>query len=200
MVAFCHEGALLTADEFLREWTGRLVKIDFRTPKPVLPSASTSFLYSAGLPQTFSIECSQIVTISTNANPTNLSDVWSEQMCDWAMPHEWHRFWRIGDIAYTQADAWLCVEEVTGHIYAIDVEIDNPVYLVARSVMNLAASMLYWTRWYTATSGVIASVDELRRIFLEDSDISSDEFDDFWGALLDSECETGIERLTVTHT
>jgi hypothetical protein len=197
---FCHKGTLLTGDEFSREWNGHLATIEFVTPKPLLPAATVSFFYSAGLPRTFSITGSQIVTFTTISTATNVSETWPEQMREWAMPHDWARFWRIGDIAYTQADAWLCIEEVTGCIYAIDVDIDNPVYLVARSVINLAAAMLQWSQWYAATAGAIATVNELRQLFLDNSDIASDEFDGFWGAMLDSECETGIERFTVTHT
>ena len=116
------------------------------------------------------------------------------------MPHDWARFWRLGDITYTQAAAWLCIEEVTGCIYAVDVNIDDSVYLVSRSVINLASSLLHWSRWYAATDGAIASINELRQLFVDDTGITPDEFDAFWGALLESECDTGIERFTVTHT
>lgn len=132
----------MPSNEFSRQWPGQLGKIEFAAPRRFFPDATSRFFDEEGLPKTFTITGSQVLQFTTISRAENLNATWESQTSgDWVLPVGWDRFWRIGDIKYTQADAWRCIEELTGHIYGIDIEIDNPIYLIAKSVSNLASSM-----------------------------------------------------------
>ena len=140
--------------EFAKAWPGVLHKVGFVPPRPLLPSRTTSFLYHAGLPKKLSISCNQIVTFEMLPSAEHLSKTWAERMReDCLMPFDWGRYWRIGDIICTQAAPWLCLEEVSGRVFAIDVDIDGPVYPVNESLLSLGLSMLHWLRWLSETGG-----------------------------------------------
>ena len=190
----------MTTKEIANAWPGTLAKIDFIAPKPLLPSATISFLHAAGLPRTFTMHGSQVMTFTTLATAQPLSAMWNERIRDWLMPVDWARYWRIGDIAYTQASAWLCVEEVTGRVCAIDIDIDDSVYPVNESLTTLASSMLHWVRWYESSGGAVGSLDALRQAFAQDVTFKPNEYASFWGMLIYAEAESGIERLTVAHS
>jgi len=184
--------------EFARAWPGTLRKIEFVPPKPVLPYWTTIFPYDAGLRQTFSISNNEL-TITILEPAEQLSKTWNEQVRDWSMPHDWARSWRIGDITYTQASAWLCIEEVSGRVFAIDVEIDGPVYLINESLLNLALSMYHWARWFSDTGGCIGSVNKLRSTFAKDTAFKPGEIDAYWGPYITNISESNADAITVTH-
>src|SRR5688572_11686561 len=183
-------------------WPGSLAKIDFEPPKPVLPSGTITYLYFAGLPRSFQITGSQLVTFQMLSTAVHLGKTWNNVMedKDLSMPFDWARFWRIGDITYTQASAWLCIEEVTGSIYAIDVDVDDPVYLVNHSLANLVSSMLHWIQWCERTGGKVATINELVLAFTSDPTFRHGEFEAYWKLHIDSEAESGIDRFTVSYS
>ena len=189
----------MTSFNFLDEWPGKIEKIEFAHPKPLLPASTNSFLCHAGLPQTFAIQCSIEMAFTVQLNPVPLATTWREQVSDWVMPHDWARFWRLGDLTFTQGSAWICIEEVTGRIFGVDVGRDAPIFRIADSICSLAAGMLHWVRWYQRTGGDVTSIDELRTSFENDTDVTDDEFEAFWGLMIDSELDSGTERFVVAY-
>src|SRR5262245_34860574 len=109
---------MATAFDVARAWGGKLRPLQFPVPRPLLPAATISFLHSAGTPKSFRIDAHEKIRVEFATTPANLVDVWKSNVSDWAFPTGWGRFWRIGDVIYTQAQAWLCVEEVTGRVVA----------------------------------------------------------------------------------
>src|SRR5262245_9569887 len=107
----------LTPSNFAKAWKRPLQKIEF-SQWPVLPNETTSFLYYAGLPTSF--VCGH-TSFRFVAVPSRLSEIWSKSMdARWAFPFDWNRYWYLGDFEYTQACAWICIEEITGHIVKVD--------------------------------------------------------------------------------
>ena len=186
------------AFEFAREWGGRLRPIEFTVPKPLLPAATVSFLHFAGVPKRFEIRTSQITRFDFLATAENLADVWKRQMRDYSLPVGWAGLWRIGDITYTQAAAWLCIEEVTGCVVAVDVN-DNCLYPVNGSVEGLMRCLKLMRDWARPAGGSLARAGGFEEAIAQAPGLPAGEAAYFWQPLVAEAMESGCDTLVVEY-
>jgi hypothetical protein len=185
--------------EFVREWGGRLRPLEFPVPKPLLPSGTVTFLHYAGVPKRFEVTTSQVTRFAFLATAENLAGVWGREMRDYALPAGWAGLWRIGDITYTQADAWLCLEELTGRVVAVDVDIDNPVYPVNGSVEGLLRCMKLVRDWAQPAGGSLARAGSFEEAIGRAPALPAGEAEYFWQPLVAEATESGCDTLVVEY-
>jgi hypothetical protein len=183
--------------EFAEAWGGPLRPIEFPAPRPVLPAATVTFLHYAGVPRAFELTTYNEIRFEFRQTAANLAGVWAEEMPDVSLPVGWAGFWRIGDITYTQAAAWLCIEEVTGRVVAVDVEIDNPVYLVNGSVEGMMRCMRAVRDWARPAGGSLARAGSLEVALGRDPGLAGGEAKHFWQPLIGAATESGCDTLVV---
>jgi hypothetical protein len=186
------------AFEVAREWGGRLRPVVFTTPKLLLPASTISFLHYAGVPTRFEIDAHQRVRFDFLTTTVNLAAVWGDSMPDYSFPVGWGRLWRIGDITYTQAAAWLCVEELTGRVVAVDVDIDDPLYPVNGSVEAMVRCMRVLIDWSRSTDGSLAQAAALRSALAAAPGLAAGEAEHFWLPLVEEAVESGCDRFGVS--
>ncbi len=184
--------------EVARQWAGVLRPIEFAAPKPMLPASSVTFLHYAGLPTRFQVTTYQQIRFTLSAAAENLAGVWAAQMPDWSFPVGWGRLWRIGDITYTQASAWLCVEELTGRVVAVDVDIDAPLYVVNGSIERLVRCTRVLYDWSQPGDGSLARVAALIAALSNDPSLPAGEAGHYWLPLVEAAVESGCDRLQVS--
>jgi hypothetical protein len=130
----------------------------------------------------------------------NLATVWENNMQDWSFPVGWAGLWQIGDITYTQAGAWLCIEELSGRIVAIDVDIDDSLYLVNTSVEGMMRCMKFLRDWARSTGGLLTHVAGLKdAIARDDPALPQGEAQHYWLPLIESVVDSGSDKLTVEY-
>jgi len=185
--------------EFARQWGGRLRPIEFAVPKPLLPSGTIVFLNNAGVPKRFVVETATMTRFDFLATAENLAGVWGRTMRNSSLPVAWAGLWRIGDITYTQADAWLCIEEVTGRIVAVDVGINDPVYPVNGSVEGLMRCMKLVRDWAGPAAGSLARAGSFEEAIARAPHLAAGEARDFWQPLVAEAMESGCDRLVVEY-
>ena len=96
-----------------------------------------------------------------------MADVWARiQRGEWVMPYDWKRFWKIGDVEFSQSTAWLCLEELTGRIVTIDPEVETPIATVNSSLLQLGKCMLHLRDWFDKTGGDINNGTALVKLLL----------------------------------
>jgi SUKH-4 immunity protein len=187
------------AFEFAREWGGRLRPIEFPVPKPLLPSGTVSFLHFAGVPKRLEVTTCQTVRFDFLATAENLADMWKRKMRDWSLPIGWAGLWRIGDITYTQAHAWLCIEEMTGRVVAVDVGIDIPVYPVNGSVEGLMRCLKLVRDWALPARGSLARAGSFEEAITQAPGLPAGEAAYFWQPLVTEAIESGDDTLVVEY-
>lgn len=182
--------------EFAREWGGPLRPIEFPVPKPLLPSATVTFLHYAGVPKRFTCQTTRFdfLTIAEN-----LAAVWAREMRDSSLPVSWAGLWRIGDITYVQAAAWLCIEELSGRIVAVDVEIDNPLYVVNRSVGGLMQCMKVVRDWAGWQGGSLARAGSFEELITRTPALPEGEAGYFWQPLIAEAIDSACDTLVVEY-
>jgi hypothetical protein len=183
--------------EVAREWDGRLRPIEFAIPKPLLPSATVSFLHYAGLPTRFEIATHEQIRFGFRATAANLAETWSREMPTWSFPDGWARLWQIGDITYTQATAWLCIEELTGRVVAVDVDIDDPLSVVNGSVEGMVRCMRVVYDWVRTVGGSLDHVASLVSALFHDSVLPVGDAGHYWLPMIEAAVESGYDRLEV---
>ena len=169
--------------DFAARWGAPLHPLDFADPKPILPHATVRFLHTAGVPRAFGVRHAQRVELTFLSRGQSMAETWSTEIKGLALPVLWSSYWRIGTITYTQATAWLCIEEVTGRIIAIDVDIDEPVYAVNSSLPHMMGCMKHLVDWSTATEGRLSSATELEEAWAADPDLDGDATA-FWSPMI----------------
>jgi hypothetical protein len=184
--------------EVAREWGGRLRRIEFPVPKPLLPSSTLSFLHYAGVPTRFEVIADQQTRFEFLETPANLAGFWTREMPDWSFPVGWGRLWRIGDITYTQAAAWLCIEELTGRVVAVDVDIDDPLYVVNGSVEGMVRCMWVVYDWARSSGGAVAGAQSLVSALARDPVLPEGEAAQYWLPMIEAAAESGCDRLEVS--
>ncbi|WP_020476062.1 SUKH-4 family immunity protein [Zavarzinella formosa] len=184
--------------EAARQWGGLLHPIVFAAPKPLLPASTISFLHYAGVPTRFEVTANQPIRFAFTASGQNLAGVWATRMPDWSLPAGWSRFWQIGDITYGQADAWLCIEELTGRVVAVDVDLDDPLYVVNGSVERLVRCMRVLYDWSRPGDGSLARVAALTAVLSQDPALPAGEAGQYWLPLVEEAVESGCGRLEVS--
>ena len=185
--------------EFAREWGGELQSIEFASPKPLLPSKSTTFLYYAGIPKRFELATYQQVRFDFLSVATSLPSIWEHEMPEYSLPVQWAGLWRFGDITYTQAKSWLCMEEVSGRIVAIDVEIDNPLYVVNTSIDAMMRCMKLLRDWVRSTDGELAQRAQFTELISKYPDLDEGEANYFWLPLIEEAAEPGCEKVDLKY-
>ena len=183
--------------EVSREWGGRLRPIEFCVPKPLLPSRTVTFLHYAGVPKRFEVTAHQVVRFDFVAIAANLSELWARDMPDYSLPVGWGRLWRIGDITYTQAKAWLCNEELSGKVIAVDIDIDSPLHMVNGSIAGMVLCMRILYDWTQSAGESLSSMASLVSALTQAPVLSEDEAAHFWLLMLESAIESGCERIQV---
>jgi hypothetical protein len=193
------EGGSCMADPFevAREWDGRLRPIEFAVPKPLLPSDTVRFLHFAGVPTRFGITADEQVRFEFLATAANLGEVWARDMPEYSFPVGWGRLWRIGDITYTQAAAWLCIEELTGRVVAVDVDIDDPLHVINGSVEGMVRCMRMLYDWFRSAGGSLARAASLTSSLVHDSALPAGEAGHYWLPMVEAAVESGYDRLEV---
>lgn len=181
--------------EILRQWGGPLHSIEFIGPKPLLPSSTVTFLHFAGVPTRFEVVTYQQVRFDFLAAAENLAEVWAAQMPDWSFPVGWARLWRIGDITCSQSAAWLCIEELTGRVVAVDVDIDDPLYVVNESVEGLVWCFQGLYEWSRSSGGSLARVQELTAALASHP---AGDAGHYWLPLIEGALESGCDRIEVS--
>jgi hypothetical protein len=164
----------------------------------MLPASTISFLHYAGVPARFEVTTLQPIQFTFWASAQSLAGVWAARMPDWSFPAGWGRFWQIGDITYGQADAWLCVEELTGRVVAVDVDLDDPVYVVNGSVERLVRCMRVLYDWSRSGDGSLARVSELTTALSHDPLLPAGEAGHYWLPTVEEAVESGCDRLVVS--
>jgi hypothetical protein len=183
--------------EFAREWGGQLRPVEFPIPRPLLPSATGTFLHYAGVPKSFEVTTYQRIRFDFLTTAVNLASVWESAMRDYSFPVGWARLWRIGDITYTQAAAWLCIEELSGHIIAVDVDIDDPLYLVNSSVEGMMRCMRLLRDWARSTGGLLTHAASLQDAISRDPVLPAGEAKHYWLPLIAAAIDSGRDRVDV---
>ena len=161
-------------NEFAKQWPGDLRPLEFLPPRPMLPTQTVAFLHYAGLPKVFRLRYAQQIDFDFLPRAISMNEIWAAEMTDFSMPVSWARFWQIGAITYTQAKAWLCIEELTGRIVAIDVDIDDPVDVVSTSATRMMLSLKHLIDWSRATGGRLCEVVRLREALANDAELAGD--------------------------
>jgi hypothetical protein len=185
--------------EVAREWDGRLRPIEFSVPKPLLPAQTVTFLRHAGVPTRFEVAAHQQVRFEFVTTAANLASVWAREMPDYSFPVGWGRLWRIGDIKYTQAAAWLCVEELSGRIVAVDVDIDDPLYVVNGSVAGMVRCMRVLYNWARSAGGSLAHAASLASALAAAPTLPEGEAAHYWLPMVEAAVESGCVRLEVAY-
>jgi hypothetical protein len=185
--------------EVAREWGGRLRPIEFTVPKPLLPSATVTFLHYAGVPKRFEVTTYQMIRFDFLATAENLAAVWEREMRDSSFPVGWAGLWRIGDITYTQAAAWLCLEELSGRIVAVNVEIDDHLYPVNGAVESLVRCMKLVYDWARPARGSLARAGSFEESIARAPALPAGEAAYFWQPLIAEATESGCDRLLVEY-
>jgi hypothetical protein len=182
---------------FAKEWGGNLRPIEFAVPRPMLPANTITFLHYAGVPKRLVIDSNQTIQFDFLSTAGNLASAWPEAMRDYSFPVGWARFWRIGDITYTQASAWLCIEELTGHIVAIDIDIDNPVYLVNSSIAGMMQCIKLLRDWVRSANGVASGGESFSERLACEPGFDQRDASHFWLPLVESAIDGGCDRFEV---
>jgi hypothetical protein len=184
--------------DFVEEWSGDLRKIEFPVPKPMLPSAAVTFLHFAGLPKSLGVLSYQQIQFDFLLTAINLAGVWQKEMKDFSFPSSWARFWQIGSITYTQAAAWLCIEELTGRIVAVDVDIDDPVYVVNDSILGMMRCMKLLRDWVRLTDGSLTQATSFTDAISRDPALSLGDAKYFRLPIVEAAIDAGCDKVAVS--
>ncbi len=185
--------------EVAREWDGRLRPIAFPIPKPLLPSSTVTFLHYAGVPTQFELAAQQRVRFEFMTTAANLAGVWARAMPDYSFPVGWGRLWQIGEIAYTQAAAWLCIEELTGRVVAVDVDVNDPLYFVNESVAGMVRCMRLVYDWAHSSGRSPARAASLASALAHDPALLAGEAAHYWLPMVKAAAKSGCELIEVAY-
>jgi hypothetical protein len=183
--------------EFAKEWGGPLRPIAFSVPKPLLPAETISFLHYAGVPRVFELSTYQIIRFEFLPTAMNLAMAWGDEMPDCSLPVGWAGLWRIGSITYTQAAAWLCVEELSGRVVAVDVEISPPLYPVNGSVEGMMRCMKLVRDWAGSAAGSLTRAGSLDEAIARAAVPLATEMPYYWQPEITCAIESGCDTLAV---
>jgi hypothetical protein len=155
------------------------------------------FLHSAGLPARFEVVTYQRTVFTFSTAGKTLAGMWASHMPDYSFPADWARLWWFGDIDSTQASAWLCLEELTGRIVAVDVDREDPLFVVDTSVVALVRCMGLIHSFAQSNDGSLNRVEALVDALSNDLDLARGEAGHFWLPLIEAAIESGCGRLEV---
>lgn len=113
-----------------------------------------------------------------------------------AMPQEWDRFWHLGEVEYIQSQAWSCIEEVTGRVVSIDVEIDDPVSPINSSILHFMSCLKTIRDWSQETGGSMEELAELMGAL--ETEVKDNDAEEYWLPYLEYEQDSEEEFLDIT--
>jgi hypothetical protein len=143
-----------------------------------------------GLPRELTIYCYNDITLRFSGSATPLGAIWERdlkrgyKMGD--MPAEWTRFWHLSDQEYVQGGGWVCVEEITGRLFVIDLDLPEPIYLLNSSVRNFYTTLAHFLEWSEKTGGSPAETVRLRDALRRQGCVPPEELEPFWMNFIDA--------------
>ncbi|MDX2107515.1 MAG: hypothetical protein SFY67_14030 [Candidatus Melainabacteria bacterium] len=186
----------------LFEWTKRWHPVILPQSPPALPRDCELVLLNLGFPQVVEIRCYNDITLEFSGKLTKLSDIWQRDTDTGlklgTMPKDWNRFWHVADQKYLQGGGWICIEEKTGKLFVIDLDLSEPVFLLCSSVQNLYRLLLHANLWTENTDGNSNAIKKLRRELLSLTNFSSKELGPFWINIIDATLDQESPHLAFT--
>jgi hypothetical protein len=183
--------------EFIRRWPGSLGPVALPEPGPKLSEDCRRLLTEFGLPRELTIYCYNDITLRFCGSANPLASIWQRDL-EWGyklmaqghrpgeMPGEWSRFWHLADQEYVQGGGWVCVEEGTGRLVVIDLDLREPVYLLNSSVHNFYTTLGHFLEWSEKTDGSPAETVRLRDALRRQRCIPPEELEPFWMNFIDA--------------
>lgn len=175
---------ICSPSQFMKRWPSALRPVTLPDTPPPLPSECTRLLTQFGLPRELIIYCYNDITFTFTGSLTPLAQIWQRdlkrgyQMGE--MPSDWNRYWHVADQTYLQGSGWLCIEETTGKLFIIDLDIPDPIYLLNESIANFYTTLAHFLEWSERTSGSPAETVLLRDALLNQNCIPPEELEEFW--------------------
>jgi hypothetical protein len=194
--------------EFVRRWPGSLGPIVFPEPPPALPEDSRKWLAEFGLPRELTIECYNDITLKFSGAATPLATIWERDLKrglklmmrgyqPGEMPGDWTRFWHLADQEYVQGGGWIGIEEITGRLVVIDLDLHDPIYLLNSSVSHFYTTLAHFLEWSKRTGGSPAETVHLRDALRGQDCIPPEELEPFWLNIIDATLDSESVNLAV---
>jgi hypothetical protein len=193
--------------DFLERWPGSLRPVILPDPSPALPDDCREPLTRFGLPCAIDIHGVDI-SLEFSGTAVPLAVAWEEALrhgyqlvvdgqAPWTMPQEWGALWHVGHQEYVQGGAWICVEEWTGRLVAVDLDSPEPVYPISASVAHFYTTLAFFLDWSARTDGTASRIRGLRDVLMHQDCIPADELEPFWlTEVVDNSLDRGVEELT----
>jgi hypothetical protein len=182
---------LLTPDEFAIGWgAGDLVRWDDAAPAGAIPDEARRFLGRVGLPALIRYSegprVAKITFCRLGAGPT---PVLSEPIVGGPLAAEWSRYRILGDEFFCNGAAWWCIDERSGSVERIDIELGEPIAFANSSVAHFASCALAAVRgsgrWSQRAAEWPSQVAELKRTLAEIDPAAMASDRNFWPHCLD---------------
>jgi len=156
-----------------------------------------------GLPLELTIYCYNDINVRFAQKLSPLATIWERDLKPGdeteQMPPDWNRFWHFADEEYVQGGGWFCLEDVTGRLYVIDLDLEpDPIYLLNSSVANFITTLAYFLDWSERTGGTPAATVLLRDELLRQNCIPPEELEPFWMNFIDATLDGDPINLTVS--
>jgi hypothetical protein len=155
-----------------------------------------------GLPCELTIYCYNDITLRFSGSATPLSAIWERDLTRGYkiadMPADWGRFWHLADQEYVQGGGWVCVEEITGRLVVIDLDLPEPVYLLNSSVRNFYTTLAHFLEWSERTGGSPAATVGLRDALRWQDCMPPEELEPFWMNIIDATLDGDPVNLVVS--
>jgi hypothetical protein len=181
---------IFTPAEFVSRWPGSLHPVALPNPRPALPEDCQRLLAEVGLPRELKIYCYNDITLTFSGTATPLAVIWERDLERGyklgEMPGEWSRFCHLADQKYLQGSGWICVEEVTGRLVVIDLDLPEPICLLNSGLRNFYTTLAHLLEWSERTGGSPAAVVRLRDALRQQDCIPPEELEPFWLNIIDA--------------
>jgi hypothetical protein len=175
---------------------------------PKLPQDCRRLLTEFGLPRELTIYCYNDITLRFSGSATPLAAIWERDLGrglqlmaeghkPGELPGEWTRFWHLADLECNQGGGWVCIEEGTGRLVVIDLNLRSPIYLLNSSVRNFYTTLAHFLAWSERTGGSPAETARLRDALLKQRCIPPEELNPFWMDFVDATLDGDPRDLVV---
>jgi hypothetical protein len=147
------------------------------------------------------INCYNDITLMFSGTATPLAAIWERDLRRGhkmgEIPGEWSRFWHLADQEYLQGGGWICVEEETGRLLVIDLDLPEPTYLLNSGVRNFYTTLAHFLEWSERTGGSPAATVRLRDGLRGQDCVPPDELEPFWMNFIDATLDGDPKNLVV---
>lgn len=154
-----------------------------------------------GLPRELTIGCYNDITLRFSDSATPLAIIWERdlkrghKMGD--MPAEWVCFRHLADQEYVQGGGWVCIEEITGRLVVIDLDLREPIYLLNSNVRDFYTTLAWFLDWSEKTDGSHEETIRFRDSLLRQDCIRPDELEPFWMNFIDATLDGSSRNIAV---